>query len=127
MFYEDKDILLRQIKQVAYLIARMLFGKESPRYDLAVREGTQWRLADLLHDRLAELLAAGRLDEAENELFVRLNREDRHVLEVALDFYDQLNELSDQQLATGGFSREEVEQGLADVLAFYGVRIPGLL
>jgi uncharacterized protein Smg (DUF494 family) len=35
--------------------------------------------------------------------------------QIALDFYDMLLEKSDEQLKEGGFTREEIYQGLEDL------------
>ena len=41
-----------------------------------------------------------------------------------MDFYYRLNLLSDQELEEGNFSRQEVVEGLHDVMDQYGVVLP---
>ena len=41
-----------------------------------------------------------------------------------MDFYFRLNLLSDQELEEGNFSRQEIDEGLRDVMEQYGVVLP---
>jgi len=48
-------------------------------------------------------------------------------LEIAIDFYDRLNELSDEQLEKGDFTREEIKIGLSDALKLFGINVSDVL
>ncbi len=56
----------------------------------------------------------GRYDKAENVLF-ELVETDPLWIKKGLAFYQRLLQLSDEQLASGGFSRDEIVQGIEDL------------
>lgn len=71
---------------------------------------------DILKIMLKRFINDGEYNKAENMLFDEIsknNSQDTH--EIALDFYDMLLEKSDEQLKEGGFTREEIYQGLEDL------------
>ena len=119
-----EDWLMRQVEMITRVLANLLFHKDQPAYVFPKRQ--EKTDADLLYTRLTERIAAGQINEAENLLFEHLDESDPTYLEVALDFYDRLNQMTNQQLDALGFSREEVEEGLRDAAAIYGVS-PALL
>ena len=48
---------------------------------------------------------------------------DRRYLELAVDFYARLNDLTDAQLEAAGFGRDELEEGLRDMADRFGVTL----
>jgi hypothetical protein len=58
--------------------------------------------------------ARGMLGRAEDVLYDWLDTKDPLAPEGGLDFYQRVTRQSDKDLARGGLSRDEVEQGLAD-------------
>ena len=92
-----QDWMMRQIETMTLAIAKLMFHKDSAEYEM---RGGQ----DLLYSSL--------------------NTEDHAFLEAAVDFYFRLNLLSDQELEAGNFSRQEIEEGLRDVMDQYGVVLP---
>ena len=115
-----QDWMMRQIETMTLAIAKLMFHKDSAEYEM---RGGQEALtaADSLHASLNALLREGRVAEGEDLLFSSLNTEDP---EAAVDFYFRLNLLSDQELEAGNFSRQEIEEGLRDVMDQYGVVLP---
>lgn len=77
----------------------------------------------MLHRRLLQLLKEGKINEAENMLFEEVDTNDIKYLELALDFYNRLNEMDDEFLENNNFSRKEVEEGLKDLLKEFGISI----
>ena len=68
---------------------------------------------DELHRRLLEKVNAGDICGAEDLLFAESDPGDRRYLELAVDFYARLNDLTDAQLEAAGFGRDELEGGPA--------------
>ena len=118
------DWFLFQIQMLALAIARIVFGKGSLEYETESEEIPT--TTDLLHRRLLELLAKKRICEAENLLFDSLDPHNKSGLALALDFYDRLNKLTDEELEQNNFSREEIDSGLRDVMKLYELSIPNL-
>ena len=64
----------------------------------------------------------GEINEAENILFEAVKKNPNNaLLEIALDFYSELGEMSDEFLIENNFSREEVCQGLCYILKIYNI------
>lgn len=113
------DWMLRQIEGFTYFLSKMLFNKDRPSYE--IREDAERNDADLLYYKLMDMIEDLKYAEAENLLFDSMKVEDPRYLEVAIAFYDKLNKFDDTMLEAGGFSRDEIEEGLKDAAAFYGV------
>ena len=78
---------------------------------------------DELHRRLLEKVNAGDIGGAEDLLFAESDPDDRRYLELAVDFYARLNDLTDAQLEAAGFGRDELEEGLRDMAGRFGVSL----
>ena len=66
---------------------------------------------------------AGDICGAEDLLFAESDPDDRRYLELAVDFYARLNDLTDAQLEAAGFGRDELEEGLRDMAGRFGVSL----
>ena len=119
MFQEDW--VMRQIRYAIQFIARMLFNKDVITYDIQdIYHPTE---TDMLYSRINSLIDQGRINEAENLLFETLDTYNTNHLIIALDFYSRINEMSDAELEVSSFSREEIESGLNDIKAQFGISI----
>lgn len=122
-----QDWMMRQIKTMTLSISKLVFQKDSTEYQPSGAPeagGDVLSDADNLHISLNVLLKEGKLCEAEDLLFDALEDGAKETLEVAVDFYYRLNERSNKELEDGGFSREEIADGLNDVMERYGVVLP---
>ena len=113
------DYLMRQVETLAETVAHLVFRKKSADY----QPGEEHSAADDLYFQLHTLVEQGQINEAENRLYEGCDLDDVRCLEVAVDFYSHLNNLTDKQLEAGGFSREEIQEGLEDLLEQYGVSL----
>lgn len=118
MLYQE-DYILRMIQMLTRVLSRMFFGKDTVSYPMP--DETAQGQDDPLHLRLLDLLASLQFNEAENLLFERVESGNLQHLAIALDFYARLNALDDKVLTSGGFTREEVYQGLQDIARRFGV------
>ncbi len=117
----QQDWIIRQIRSMGQAIARIVLGKDSVTYELT--EETNSERADLLYKDILILLESGNINEAENLLFEKMEAGDIKYLNIALDFYNRLNELRDEDLEKGDFTREEIKMGLDDALKIYGINV----
>lgn len=119
-----QDWIMRQIETLTLTIAKLVFQKDIPDY----RPGDDGRTdADALYTSLLTLTGQGQYGDAEDLLFEAIDEAGEPCpafLDVANDFYARLNHLSDQELAAGSFSRQEIEDGLRDVMDQFGVELP---
>lgn len=121
----QQDWIMRQIRSMTQAIARIIFKKETVEYDITDKtntEATNW-----LYKELLNLIENLNINQAENLLFEKLETHDMKYLEIAIDFYERLNELSDEQLKKGDFTREEIKIGLNDVLKLFGINVSDVL
>ena len=100
-------------------LAKTVLKKDTPEYEIGGQE--DFTDGDLLHRQLVELIAQGKLCEAEDLLYDRLDPKNTGYLAVALDFYDRLNRLSDDELEAADFSREEVNDGVREIMKRFGI------
>ena len=109
----QQDWLMRQIEMTVSMVLR-LFLRESPQDSALPNE---------FHQQGTEELA-GRLSAL---LFERLDPEDKSIFVTAMDFYRQANALTDEELAAQDFTREELLEGLSQVVKRYGLDLPNVL
>ena len=122
MVYEQ-DYILRQIEILMQGIRRVFFGKrEKGAAAFAVSgalPGALW------YTRVLERREAGDINGAENLLFALMDPAEPQGLLAALDFYNRLRRIPEERLLESGFSLAEVEQGLLDAAALYGLDLGG--
>lgn len=107
----------RLIKGISRMGAKILLNKEeksSIKIELSEMSST-----DIMPTLLKRLVYEGKYNEAEDILFKELDKNGSYEMYlVAVDFYNLLLEKSDEELAKGNFSREEIYQGLEDIKKF---------
>lgn len=117
----QQDWILRQIEMIGIVLARLLFGKDKPDYEIVEKE--KLSDSDLLYLELFRMADEGRINEAENRLYEALDPSRLRMLELALAFYSRLNEYDDAYLEAHDYSRQEIEDGLQAVTKLYGVQL----
>lgn len=115
-----KDWLLDQIDDLVEFLSRVFLNQANTEY---LTENIVNSTADSLHNELNLLLAEGKINEAENLLFDKIDVTNTKHLSVALNFYDKLNKFNDETLEASNYSREEINQGLHDILNQFGIKI----
>lgn len=108
----EQDYVMRLIKEMVRAILKLLFNidTESPTVELLENKEEQETL-----EKLLDMVDAGKINEAENRLYDLTSDTDRNSLEVALLFYDYLNEKTDDFLESNDFSRDEIKLGIENV------------
>jgi len=112
---------MRQIKGIADAIAAIIFRKSEVSYD--IQDEANHTETDTLFLRLNELLDSGNINGAEDLLFEEIKSNDTNYLLLAVDFYQRLNNKNDDELERCGFSRDEIEDGLAEVMRIFGIKL----
>ena len=114
----EQDYIMRLIKELVRTLLKLLFhiDMESPTDELLENMEEKYVLENLL-----ELVDAGKINEAENQLIEMLSGGDRNKLEMALLFYAYLNEKTDEFLQENHFSRKEIKEGIESAAARYGI------
>ena len=122
MAYEN-DVIMRQVRDMARMLAKILFGKDTPTYELEQNEIQT--SSDDLYSRLIAMVKQGKINQAENVLYDELDRDEDSTIEVALGFYDYLNELPEEFLEEHNYSKEEVKEGAQSLADRKGLGLLG--
>lgn len=121
----EQDYMMRMIHEMVRMLIKLLFGKDTERYDQIEFKEAETRTD---YERLVRLADSGDICGAENELVENADVENQDDLRKAVLFYNHLSGMSDEFLAEHNFSREEIAQGLRYMADMYGYgEIMGLL
>jgi len=115
------DYLMRQIQILTLCIAHHC-NREQVVHE--VTDPYRNEASNELYKLLMEMLADGKINEAEDLLFDRVEQEkinQEDVLDLAFDFYLKVNAFSDDFLELCHFSREEANAGWADITKMCGL------
>ena len=114
----EQDYIMRLIQEMVRAVLKLIFhiDTESPAGEL-LEDSEEKAVLDTLLDLADE----GKINEAENTVFEITENMDYKNLEVALLFYSYLNEKSDDFLEENDFSRDEVREGLQEIVSRYGL------
>ncbi len=114
------DWILRQIEEYTRFISKIIFNKKTSVYDLVIDEYGNYTPFGDLYIELRTLINNGEINKAENLLFEKINQNpDLEYLEIALDFYTQINRFDDKYLEEHDFSRDEIKDGLKSLKKIY--------
>lgn len=114
----EQDYIMRLINEIIRAVLKLLFGIDtaSPTDELLMESEEKETL-----DNLYDLVDAGKINEAENRIYDLTETGEMAKLEIALLFYAYLNDKDDDFLEANDFSREEVKNGLTDIVSRYGL------
>jgi len=119
MIRHEQDFIMRQIQMLMRFVASILFGKDSISEELSAEETGE---TGELYTQLKELLSANEICRAEDMLLDNFNHS-KDYLRIATWFYNKLNTLTDEELEASDFSREEIHEGLQNILSRSGISL----
>ena len=119
-FEDEKDYIMRMIKEMVSVLFSIIFGKQYVSVDEERKNGYEVSGTDL-NDLLA-MIDNGQINEAENLMLDDLDYSDKKELATALLFYQYLSEKKEDFLQDHDYSDEEILDGAKQVLqkAGYG-------
>lgn len=114
----EQDYIMRQIHQILKVLVKVLFNvdDDSPSLALIQDVETKEAVGDLLKN-----IDDGNINGAENEISKMTDNTTKDNLLAGIIFYSYLNEKDDDYLESHDFSREEVEDGIKNLLVKYGL------
>lgn len=115
------DWLMGQINTMIQLLGRILFNKDNVKFN--IQDESNSTEIHLLYETLIDLINKGKINAAEDLLFENIDVNYLIYMKVAMDFYDRLNRLDEDELESADFSRDEIKSGLEDVMDLYRIRI----
>ena len=81
-----QDYLLRQIESLAMSLAKLFFNTDVVSYEIPEKDS--YSETDILYNKLNKLVSEGKINEAENLLFDKVDRSNIEYLRVGIDFYN---------------------------------------
>ena len=99
------------------------WGKDNFKATSGEAEAKDWAYWQNRMNRASLVMLAeeGKINEAENELYMGMVEDDVDYLELALTFYLYLNDMDGDFLDDNDYSREEVLEGMKDLASDWGV------
>ncbi len=116
----SKDWFMMQVEQMVEFVARVVFGESYNEYQ--VEDYDNLTEEDKLFIGITALLNENKISEAEEYLFEKVDVENMKQFRVVLDFYQKLNNFSDEELEENNFSRERVFNGLKNISERFGIQ-----
>jgi len=117
----SQDFVLRQIENLARFVAKFLFDREDTLNEI-IDENGDFSSDDFFRYQLKKLVYDGRINDAEDMLFERINTNKRpEYLKIALEFYETLAQLDERTLIASDFSMQEIIDGLNEIKKIYGI------
>ena len=119
-FEDEKDYIMRMIKEMVILLFSILLGKQYVSVDEERKNGYEVSGTDL--NDLLDMIDNGQINEAENLMLDDIDYSDKKGLAAALLFYQYLSEKKKDFLQDHDYSDEEILEGAKQVLkkAGYG-------
>ena len=119
-FEDEKDYIMRMIKEMVSVLFSILLGKQYVSVDEERKNGYEVSGTDL--NDLLDMIDNGQINEAENLMLVDIAYSDKKGLAAALLFYQYLSEKKKDFLQDHDYSDEEILEGAKQVLkkAGYG-------
>lgn len=117
----ENDFIMREIENFTRFAAEVLLNKKSKNVDIKITQQLNTK-ANSLKQNLHNLVADGKINEAENKLFDIIEESPiEENLKVALDFYHELSTLDKSYLRSCNFTEDEILDGLHELQKIYGI------
>lgn len=116
----SKDWFMMQVEQMVEFVTMVVFGKSYNEYQ--VEDYDNLTEEDRLFIGITALLNENKISEAEKFLLEEVDVKNMKQFRVVLDFYQKLNNFSDEELEQNNFSREKIFNGLKNISERFGIQ-----
>ena len=113
-FTDEKDYIMRMIKEMVRVLFSLMFGKKYVSVELE-KENKYEVSGKNLKDFL-DMIDSGEINEAENILLDSIDYTDRNEVMAATLFYQYLSEKDSEFLKNNNYTKEEVMSGFKQLL-----------
>lgn len=113
-FTDEKDYIMRMIKEMVRVLFSLVFGKKYVSVELE-KENKYEVSGKNLKDFL-DMIDSGKINEAENILLDSIDYTDRNEVMAAALFYQYLSEKDSEFLKNNNYTKEEVLSGFKQLL-----------
>ena len=119
-FTDEKDYIMRMIKEMVRVLFSLVFGKKYVSVELE-KENKYEVSGKNLKDFL-DMIDSGEINEAENILLDSIDYTDRNEVMAAALFYQYLSEKDSEFLKNNNYTKEEVLSGFKQLLIQSGYK-----
>lgn len=109
-FEDEKDYIMRILKEALRILFSLMFGKQYVSVEQEIRNKYEVSGKDL--DDLFSMIDNGDINEAENILLTGIDYSNKNDIAAAAIFYQYLSEKEEDFLLRHNYSREEVLDGM---------------
>ncbi|MBQ1312426.1 MAG: hypothetical protein IIY55_11315 [Blautia sp.] len=111
MFVEDeKDYIMRMIKQMVRMLFSVILGKEYQLTELP--DENKYEVSGKPLEEYLRMVDAGSVNEAENAILEGMDYGNKNEIAALVRFYEYIGEKEDSFLEEHGYSKEEAMDGL---------------
>lgn len=110
IYEEEKDYIMRIIKEMARVLFSVMLGKQYTQVELPLENKFSVSGTDL--DDFKIMVDQGKINEAENFILENLDYTNKEAVAAAVLFYKYVSEKSEDFLKVHNYSLEEVFEGM---------------
>lgn len=110
LYSDEKDYIMRMIKEVARVLFSLMLGKKYVQVELP--EENKYEVSGKRMDEYKDMIDRGEINEAENFLLEDLDYSNKNEVMAAIRFYQYISEKGEKFLKVHGYSEEEALDGL---------------
>ena len=109
-FNDDKDYIMRMIKEMTRVLFSLMFGKQYKSVELS--DENKYEVSGMLLREWKEMVDRGFINEAENAILTNLDYTRKEEIFTAILFYQYVSEKDEDFLSVHNYSREEALEGI---------------
>lgn len=113
----EQDYVMRIIHEIVRTFLKLVFNIDEEKQEEVSFENDE--IAGSF-ESLCAMADRGKINEAENILYEELEEGNLEYLKMAVLFYEHLNKMSNEYLEKCDYSRQEVADGMKQVIKMYG-------
>lgn len=113
-FEDEKDYIMRIIKEAVQSLFSFLLGKEYVSVEPEVQ--SKYEVSGKTLRELIDMTDDGNINEAENIMLGGIDYNNKEEIAAAALFYQHLSEKEEDFLSRNGYSREEILDGLKRIM-----------
>ena len=113
-FTDEKDYIMRMIKEMVRVLFSLMFGKKYVSVEL--EKENKYEVSGKNLKNFLDMIDSGEINEAENILLDSIDYTDRNDVIASALFYQYLSEKDSEFLKNNNYTKEEVMSGFKQLL-----------
>ena len=113
-FEDEKDYIMRIIKEMVRMLFALMFGKKQ--FSVEQEAASRYEVSGKKLDELLAMADNGEINEAENIILASIDYGKQNELSAAALFYQYLSEKNEDFLQKNNYSKEEVLDGINQIV-----------